>query len=78
MTRYNLVFMCGEMYDKHVGPTHRTGEDACSWVKSIASIRMDPIILKYLLPSSVIVARSGDNNIVFSFGFIILPRLKSF
>ena len=70
--------MCGEMNDKHVGPTNRTGEDPCGGVETLPSIRMDPIILKYLLPSSVIVARSGDNNIVFSFGFIILPRQKSF
>ena len=53
---YNLVFMCGEMDDKHVGPTYRAGEDACGGVESLASIRMDPIILEYLLPSSVVVA----------------------
>ena len=51
----HLVFMCGEMDDKHVGSTHRAGEDACAGVESLARIRMDPIILEYLLPSSVVV-----------------------
>ena len=47
--------MCGEMDDKHVGPTYRAGEDTSGGVESLARIRMDPIILEDLLPSSVVV-----------------------
>ena len=69
--------MCGEMDDEHVGSPHRAGEDTCGGVESLASIRMDPIILEYLLPSSVVVAVPGaDLLLVLVFSSSIQMSLR--
>ena len=69
--------MCGEMDDEHVGSPHRAGEDACGGVESLASIRMDPIILEYLLPSSVVVAvPEADLLLVLVFSSSIFMSLR--